>query len=125
MIYIDGTDNYPPLLDSLNDCPVLFPIEFGPSGEYHDRCHYDRVIFYDFADDLMSTDYFKENFEGFFAVYVVKVCSKCGDIEWLDSENYIPQLYLKLIRETSENCSRFHYHNDSDYDLLDYEWVEE
>ncbi len=118
MITIDGTNNYPPLLDSLNDCPVLLPIEFGPSGEYHERCHYDSVIFYDFADDLMETD----NFEGFFAVYVIKACSKCGDIKWLDRDEYIPQLYLKLIRETPENCSRFHYHNDDDYDS---EWVEE
>ena len=120
MITIDGTTNYPPLLDSLNDYPVMFPDEFIPSGEYHDHCNWDTVAFYSFADELMDTRYFKDNFEGFFAIYVVKGCSKCGDIKWIDRDNYIPQLYLKLVRETPENCSRFHYHNDDDYDS---EWM--
>ena len=53
MIYIDGTENYPPLLDSFNDSPVLFPVEFEASGEYHEHCRGDSIIFYDFADDLM------------------------------------------------------------------------
>lgn len=123
-MFID--DQYPPILDGqLSHAPVLLPVEFEASKEYHERCHYDTVLFCDYADDLMSTDYFKENFNGFFAIYVVKACSKCGDIEWLDTENYVPRLYLKLIRETPENCSRYHYHNDDDYDSSDYEWMEE
>ena len=123
-MFID--DRYPPILDGqLAHAPVLYPVEFTASNEYHERCRYDIVLFYDHADDLMSTDYFKKNFNGFFAIYVVKACSRCGDIKWLDRENYVPQLYLKLVRETPENCSRFHYHNDDDYDSSDYEWVGE
>ena len=123
MIHTDGYDRYPPFLDALNDKPVLLPLEFSPTEEDHQRCRWDSVIFWDYADDLMSTDLFKRNYDGFFAVYVVKGCSKCGDIEWRDKDNYIPMLYSKLIRETPENCSRFHYHNDSDYDSSDYEWM--
>ena len=117
---------FPPILDGhLVNVPVLYPVEFDVSNEPHDRCHFDTVLFWDHADDLMSTEQFKENFDGFFAIYVMKACSKCGGIEWYDYDNNVPMLYVKLIRETPENCSRYHYHNNDDYDSSDYEWVGE
>lgn len=123
MIHAEGYDRYPPFLNALNDKPVLFPLEFFPLEEEHQRCRWDTVLFWDYADDLMASDYFRDQYRGFFAVYVVKACSKCGEIEWEDKENGIPRFYLKLVRETTENRSRFHYHNDSDYDSSDYEWM--
>ena len=108
MSMIDGTANFPPLLE---DCEneTVFPAEFMPTGEEHDYCEFDTPVFYDFADDLMETELFERELgDEYFAIYVLRSCSKCGDIEWYNEANYIPMIYTKLIKNTPENRYRFY-----------------
>lgn len=110
MIYIDGTDNYPPLLHTEDITgPTVFPNEFFPLDERHNEpCEFDTLVFYDIADDLMSSDYYQYNFsDDYFAIYVMRACSTCGDIEWLDEDRHVPMLYTQLITNTPENRVRF------------------
>lgn len=120
MVSIDGTDSYPPLLHTEDITgPTVFPAEFFHSDELHDEpCEFDTLIFYAIADDLMSTDYYQYNFgDDYFAIYVIRGCSMCGDIEWYDRANYIPMLYTRLVENTPENRYRFYGPEDesSDY----------
>ena len=130
MISIDGTNNFPPLMEDC-DNETVFQQEFFPTGERHEECNYDTPIFYDIADDLMGTEYFNENFDRFFAIYVLRGCSMCGDIEWYDEENYIPMIYTRLVEDTPENRYRFFgddLSTDEEEDSSDYsydpEWEE-
>ena len=109
MTYIDGTTNFPPLLeDSYRE--IFFQHEFTPNYKEHLKCAYDTPIFYDYADDLMETGYFQKHFgDDYFAIYVYRVCSKCGDPEWADNSLHgNPGVYTVLIRNTPENRYRFY-----------------
>lgn len=122
MTMIDGTTNFPHLLE---DCEneTVFPTEFMPTGcccnNCNDECEYDTPIFYDFADDLMETEFFEREFgDDYFAIYVLRGCSMSGDIEWYDEANYIPMIYTRLVENTPENRYRF-YGPDAEYSASD------
>ena len=134
MSYESVDYEFPPFLHTEDITgPTILPTEFFPSDERHDGpCEFDTLVFYTIADDLMATDYYRHNFgDDYFAIYVMRGCSTCGAIEWIDEDGYVPMLYTQLITNTPDNRMRFFgteeeyeedsYSSDSSYDP---EWTE-
>lgn len=106
-ITLDGHEDSIPILEYPGE--VIFADEFEPTYEDEYRCSYDTIVFWDFAEDLMCTDYFEENFgrSEYFAAYVFRACSRCGEVK--KDENGNTLMYLKLIRNTRENREKYQY----------------
>lgn len=88
---------------------VVLEDEFEPSNDHHKGCVFNVVMFDAVAYDYMETDIFTRNFnkDKHIAIYVNKVCAKCGTVK-SDEENE-PIQYLKIVSNTPDNRKRYGY----------------
>ncbi len=88
---------------------VVLEEEFDPSNVPHKGCVFNVVMFDAIAYDYMDTDIFARNFskDKHIALYVNKVCAKCGTVK-SDEENE-PIQYLAIISNTPENRKCYGY----------------
>lgn len=89
--------------------PVILEDEFAPSELPHKGCMFTTVMFDNIAYDYMESDSFEKNFgrDKFIALYVNKVCSKCGTVKCDLEDNEVQ--YLKVIPNTPANRKRYEY----------------
>ena len=100
------------MIEWLQHCsskPVVLEDEFNPSNVPHKGCMFNTIMFDAIAYDYMETDVFARNFskDEHIAIYVNKVCPKCGSVRCDDEDNEIQ--YLKIIPNTPANRERYGY----------------
>lgn len=88
---------------------VVLEEEFEPSNAPHKGCEFTIVMFDEIAYDYMDTESFAKNFskDKHIAIYVNKVCQKCGAVKCDEEDESIR--YLKIVQNTPENRERYNY----------------
>ena len=88
---------------------VVLEDEFEPSNKPHKACAFNVIMFDGIAYDYMDTELFAKNFskDKHIAIYVNKVCPKCGSVKRDDEDNEIR--YLKIIPNTPANRKHYGY----------------
>ena len=88
---------------------VVLEDEFNPTNAPHKSCMFTTVMFDAIAYDYMESDNFQRMFDKdkHFAIYVNKICPKCGNPKCDEEDNEIQ--YLKIIENTPENRKRYGY----------------
>lgn len=103
----------PQFLDHCATKRVIHPDNFEPTDKPHKTCMFNSIQFDSIAYDFMETEYFKKNFgDGYFMIYVNKVCPHCGEVKL---DEYGEEIrYLKLVRDNAENRNAFGFDNTED-----------
>ena len=112
MIYFYHPVKIMAMIEWLQHCsskPVVLEDEFNPSNVPHKTCMFNTIMFDAIAYDYMETDVFARNFskDEHIAIYVNKVCPKCGSVKCDDEDIEIQ--YLKIVPNTPENRKRYQY----------------
>lgn len=91
---------------------VVLEDEFSPSNAPHKGCMFNIVMFDTIAYDYMDSDIFAKNFskDKHIAIYVNKVCPKCGAVKYDEEDE--PIQYLTIVQNTPENRKRYDYQLD-------------
>ena len=88
---------------------VVLEDEFDPTNVPHKNCMFNVIMFDTVAHDYMETDIFAKTFNKgqHIAIYVNKVCAKCGIVK--SDEEDEPIQYLTIVPNTPENRKRYGY----------------